>query len=60
MPIKLFRYKDGSYISPRNPLSRRYDVDNEDPQMKKDKKNPKSPRYQKNFIDKFVDKVLER
>lgn len=60
MPIKLIRFKDGSYMSPRNPLSRRYDVDNEDPQMKKDRKNPKSPRYQKNSFDRFIDKVFEK
>ena len=29
-------------------------------QKKKDEKNPKSPRYKKNFIDKTVDKILER
>ena len=38
MPIKLFRFKDGSYISSDTPLSRRYDVENKQSVEKKEEK----------------------
>lgn len=28
-------------------------------QEMKDKKNPRSPRYKKNVVDKFVDRIFE-
>lgn len=63
--IKLKTYDDGSYIPLTSPLSRRYDMGTMKNPKKAPKavdptKDPKSPLYKKNLVDRFVDRVFER
>lgn len=71
MTIAIKRYKDGTYTPLSNPLSRRIDYGdiNDAGEYTPKKKKTRVQRYQeevkagtykKNFIDKFVDRVLSR